>query len=57
MFGRLRRQPLDLVLDIQHIGIGLDDDARRHEAALGDQLECMAIAFTMIFVTGSVAEV
>ena len=39
MLGGVGAQALDLDLDRQQIGIGLGEDARRHEAALGEQFE------------------
>jgi hypothetical protein len=39
MIGGVGLEPLDLDLDRQKIGIGLGEDARRHEAALGQKLE------------------
>jgi hypothetical protein len=39
MIGGVGRQALDLDLDGQKIVIGLGEDARRHQAALGEKLE------------------
>ena len=39
MIGGVGCQALDLDLDRQQIGIGLGEDARRHQAALGQKLE------------------
>ena len=39
MVCRLGRQAFDFDLDRQHVRIGLGEDARRHQAALGQQLE------------------
>ena len=39
MVGGVGREAFDLDLDRQKIGIGLGEDARRHQAALGQKLE------------------
>ena len=39
MVGGLGLEPLDLDLDRQKIGVGLGEDARRHQAALGQKLQ------------------
>ena len=39
MVGGVGRQALDLDLDRQQIVVGLGEDARRHQAALGQQFE------------------
>jgi hypothetical protein len=39
MIGGVGFEPLDLDLDRQKIGIGLGVDTRRHQAALGQELE------------------
>src|SRR3979490_458054 len=39
MIGGIGRQPLNLDLDRQEIGVGLREDARRRQAARGQELE------------------
>jgi hypothetical protein len=39
MIGGVGFEPFDLDLDRQLVGIGLGEDARGHEAALGEKLE------------------
>ena len=39
MVGGFGREAFDLDLDRQEIGIGLGEDARRHQATLGEKLE------------------
>ena len=39
MIGRVWLEPLDLDLHRQKIGIGLREDARRHEPTLGQKLQ------------------
>ena len=39
MVGSVGLEPLDLDLDRKKIGIGLGEDARRHQAALGQKLQ------------------
>jgi hypothetical protein len=39
MVGGVWLEALDLDLDRQQIGIGLGEDARRHQTALGEQVE------------------